>query len=89
MQSVQDLLNNPLFGLVRNLCGLFFVVLYFAVIFWTWRDANRRGDIHSQLFLIVNDLHAPPAQNVRRAEDEGVADAAGDVQGLSQVAGGA
>lgn len=37
------ILTNPLFGLVRNLCSLFFIVVYFAIIFWTWRDAARRG----------------------------------------------
>ena len=40
---LNPILNNPLFGLVRNLCSLFFIVLYFAIIFWTWRDASRRG----------------------------------------------
>ena len=40
---LNPILSNPLFGLVRNLCSLFFIVLYFAIIFWTWRDASRRG----------------------------------------------
>jgi hypothetical protein len=44
MSSLLDpIITNPLFSLVKNLLTLFFVVLYFAVIFWTWRDANRRG----------------------------------------------
>ena len=44
MSSLLDpIITNPLFSLVKNLLLLFFVVLYFAVIFWTWRDANRRG----------------------------------------------
>jgi RNA polymerase subunit RPABC4/transcription elongation factor Spt4 len=44
MSSLLDpIVSNPLFSLVKNLLMLFFVVLYFAVIFWTWRDANRRG----------------------------------------------
>jgi hypothetical protein len=44
MSSLLDpIVNNPLFSLVKNLLMLFLVVLYFAVIFWTWRDANRRG----------------------------------------------
>jgi len=44
MSSLLDpIINNPLFSLVKNLLMLFLVVLYFAVIFWTWRDANRRG----------------------------------------------
>jgi RNA polymerase subunit RPABC4/transcription elongation factor Spt4 len=40
---VGQITGNPLFGLIRNLCGLFFIVMYFAVIFWVWRDASRRG----------------------------------------------
>jgi RNA polymerase subunit RPABC4/transcription elongation factor Spt4 len=44
MSALLDpIVNNPLFGLVRNLTTLFFIVLYFAVIFWVWRDATRRG----------------------------------------------
>lgn len=31
------------FILVRNLCSLFFVVLHFTLVFWTYRDADRRG----------------------------------------------
>jgi hypothetical protein len=42
-ELLNPILTNPLFGLSRNLCGLFAFVLYFAVVFWTYRDANRRG----------------------------------------------
>ncbi len=38
-----ELLSNPAVVLVRNLCTLFFVVLHFALTFWTYRDADRRG----------------------------------------------
>ncbi|MBS3956787.1 MAG: zinc ribbon domain-containing protein [Clostridiales bacterium] len=31
------------FVLVRQLCTLFFVVLHIALVFWTYRDAERRG----------------------------------------------
>ena len=31
------------FILLKNLCTLFFVVLHFALVFWTYRDADRRG----------------------------------------------
>ncbi|MDT8434877.1 MAG: zinc ribbon domain-containing protein [Anaerosomatales bacterium] len=31
------------FILGRNLCSLFFVVLHFALVFWVYRDADRRG----------------------------------------------
>ena len=38
------ILSNPdCSGSTRNLCILFFIVFYIALIFWTWRDANRRG----------------------------------------------
>lgn len=35
--------GNPTFQLVRNLSLLFFVVVHFALVFWVYRDANRRG----------------------------------------------
>jgi uncharacterized membrane protein YhaH (DUF805 family) len=41
--EINAILNHPLVGLIRNLTVLFLAVMYFAVIFWTWRDANRRG----------------------------------------------
>ena len=37
------ILSNPLFGLMRNLCTLFFIVFDLALVFWVYRDANRRG----------------------------------------------
>ena len=37
------LLNNPAFILGKNLCGLFFIVIDIALIFWVYRDATRRG----------------------------------------------
>lgn len=42
---LQPILNEyqPFFQLVRNLCTLFFVVLHTALVFWTYRDASRRG----------------------------------------------
>lgn len=35
--------NNPTVELVRNLLVLFGIVLHFALVFWTARDASRRG----------------------------------------------
>jgi hypothetical protein len=43
MDIFNQILQRPEVKLGTNLCGLFFAVLYFAIIFWTWRDANRRG----------------------------------------------
>ncbi|MDR3685518.1 MAG: zinc ribbon domain-containing protein [Coriobacteriia bacterium] len=40
---LDPIFNSPLYALVKNLLMLFTIVMYFAVIFWTWRDANRRG----------------------------------------------
>jgi len=40
---LDPIFNNPLFALVKNLTMLFTIVMYFAIVFWTWRDANRRG----------------------------------------------
>ncbi len=37
------LFRSPEFRLVSQLCWLFFVVFSLALIFWTWRDASKRG----------------------------------------------
>ncbi|MCE5203155.1 MAG: zinc ribbon domain-containing protein [Coriobacteriales bacterium] len=37
------ILNNPVVKLSQRLCWLFFAVFTVALVFWTWRDANRRG----------------------------------------------
>jgi hypothetical protein len=42
-EMLDPILNNPAVSLVTNLCTLFFVVFSVALIFWTWRDAERRG----------------------------------------------
>ncbi len=34
---------QPALNLATNLCVLFFVVFSVALVFWTWRDAERRG----------------------------------------------
>ena len=40
---LNPILSNPAFVLVRNLSALFAVVLYLAIAFWVYRDAERRG----------------------------------------------
>jgi RNA polymerase subunit RPABC4/transcription elongation factor Spt4 len=40
---LDPILNSPAFGLARNLCILFFIVLTIALVFWTYRDAKSRG----------------------------------------------
>jgi len=34
---------RPFLELSQRLCTLFLIVLWIALIFWTWRDAKRRG----------------------------------------------
>jgi RNA polymerase subunit RPABC4/transcription elongation factor Spt4 len=40
---LKPILNSAEFRLGSQLCIVFFVVFTFALIFWTWRDADRRG----------------------------------------------
>jgi hypothetical protein len=40
---LNPILRNPTFILVTRLLYLFLFVLWFASIFWAWRDARRRG----------------------------------------------
>jgi hypothetical protein len=42
-EIIAPIINAPAFKLGTQLCGLFFVVFSLALIFWTWRDADRRG----------------------------------------------
>lgn len=41
--ALDPILKSPVVTLVTNLCLLFIVVFTIALIFWTWRDASRRG----------------------------------------------
>jgi len=40
---LDPIINNPLMKLSTRLCVLFLVVFWAALVFWTWRDASRRG----------------------------------------------
>ena len=40
---ITPIVTNPAFILTRNLLVLFAIVLYVAIVFWTYRDAERRG----------------------------------------------
>lgn len=56
---LDPILNNPAFTLARNLCILFFIVLTIALVFWTYRDAQRRGAMGwfwSLVVLVFNIL---------------------------------
>ena len=40
---ITPIVTSPQFVLARQLCLLFFAVLTIALVFWTYRDASRRG----------------------------------------------
>ena len=40
---LDPILTSGEFILARQLCTLFFIVFHFALTFWTFRDADRRG----------------------------------------------
>ncbi|NTW29484.1 MAG: zinc ribbon domain-containing protein [Coriobacteriia bacterium] len=42
-ELLAPILTSPAFKLAEQLIALFAIVLYAATIFWTFRDANRRG----------------------------------------------
>lgn len=42
-EILAPIVDSPLFRLFSQLCTLFFIVLHLAIVFWTFRDANRRG----------------------------------------------
>lgn len=52
-EILDPILNSPAVSLATNLCLLFFVVFSVALIFWTWRDAERRGAMSWFWALVV------------------------------------
>lgn len=50
---IGPILDNAAVGLFINLCGLFFIVFSVALIFWTYRDAARRGGMPWFWALVV------------------------------------
>lgn len=42
-ELLKPILESPEFRLTTQLCGVFAAVFTIALIFWTWRDADRRG----------------------------------------------
>lgn len=40
---ITPIVTSPQFVLARQLCALFYVVFTIALVFWTFRDAARRG----------------------------------------------
>ena len=49
--------------------------------------SDGRGHVAPEHLLVVDDLHAPAAQDVGRPDHERIADPLGDRQGLVEVAG--
>jgi RNA polymerase subunit RPABC4/transcription elongation factor Spt4 len=44
MEGLLDpILQDPRLILGQQLCGLFLFVFWLALVFWTWRDATKRG----------------------------------------------
>ncbi len=42
---LQPITGSPWFQLTTRLCFLFAVIVWLALIFWTYRDADRRGSL--------------------------------------------
>lgn len=42
-QSITDFFTSPFFTLLKNLIGLFIIFLWISLIYWTYRDAKKRG----------------------------------------------
>lgn len=42
-ELLQPITSSGEFKLISQLCTLFFIVFHFALTFWTYRDADRRG----------------------------------------------
>jgi hypothetical protein len=56
---LKPILTNPTFILARQLSVLFFIVFTVALIFWTWRDSNRRGAMPWFWALVVAFFNIP------------------------------
>jgi hypothetical protein len=42
-ELLEPITTSGEFILAKNLCYLFFIVLHIALVFWAYRDADRRG----------------------------------------------
>ncbi|MDI6844478.1 MAG: zinc ribbon domain-containing protein [Anaerosomatales bacterium] len=58
-ELLQPVLDNPLVQLSQRLCWLFFVIFSLALVFWTWRDAERRGAMSWFWALVVLLFNVP------------------------------
>ncbi len=53
------ILDNPFVQLTQRLCWLFFIIFTFALVFWTWRDAQRRGAMAFFWAVVVALFNVP------------------------------
>ena len=44
-QLIEDFLNSPILRLSLQLLGLLVLILYIALVYWTYSDASRRGSL--------------------------------------------
>lgn len=58
-ELLQPILDHPLVQLSQRLCWLFFVIFSLALVFWTWRDAERRGAMSWFWALVVLLFNVP------------------------------
>lgn len=56
---LKPILNNPLVQLATRLCWLFAAILLIALVFWTYRDAERRGAMPWFWALVVLLFNIP------------------------------
>jgi hypothetical protein len=67
-ELLKPILNSAEFKLGSNLCLVFFVVFTLALIFWTWRDADRRGAM--PWFWMIYTVVRPPEYSADARERE-------------------
>lgn len=58
-EMLKPVLENELVKLASRLCWLFLVILLLALVFWTWRDAQRRGAMPWFWALVVLLFNLP------------------------------
>lgn len=58
-ELLRPVLDNPLVQLSQRLCWLFFIIFTLALVFWTWRDAERRGAMAWFWALVVLLFNIP------------------------------
>ena len=60
-QVVSDFLESPILWISGQLVALLFVVLWLALVYWTFTDATRRGAIRLLWGLVAGGGQTSPA----------------------------